>query len=334
MHKGLEPLPEESSQRPILSLQKGEDGRLRLLPRPPPPVLHEEIEEAAAAAVEQPAVAPAAPGPRKRSKQAKAGIAKPWLARHAPDVPKSDPRPSEGAVSATPGSLIDFRSVTVRYGTETALADISLEIAAGELVALVGVSGAGKTTALRLLQGLLRPTEGRLWIDGVPVHRTWAFRIRRLRRRIGVVHQDYRLLVNRSALENVAFALQVSDLSVPRAEVRRRAVDQLALVGLAGRESARPDQLSGGQQQRLAIARALVAQPRILLADEPTASLDAVQSAKMLELFKQISDAGTTVVLATHDLQLANGPGVRLVRLRKGRLVRDRPGRGKLWVIP
>jgi cell division transport system ATP-binding protein len=223
--------------------------------------------------------------------------------------------------------------VSVRYGKVTALADFNLAVDSGELIALVGSSGAGKTTALRLLQGLVKPTSGHLWVDGVAVHRTWAFRIRRLRRRIGVVYQDYRLLENRSALENVAFALQVSDLSVPRREARRRAAEQLALVGLGDREKARPDQLSGGQQQRLAIARALVSRPRILLADEPTASLDMVQAAKMLELFKEISESGTTVVLATHDRQLVNGSGVRTVRLRKGRLVREKPKQGKLWVI-
>jgi cell division transport system ATP-binding protein len=232
------------------------------------------------------------------------------------------------------GRLIEFRAVSLRFGAQTALDEVSLTIDAGELVAIVGPSGAGKTSTMRLLQGQLRPTSGRLWIDGVPIHSAWAFRLRRLRRRIGVVFQDYRLLANRSALENVAFALQVSDLSVPRSEARHRAAEQLSRVGLSNRMKARPGELSGGQQQRLAIARALVTRPHILLADEPTASLDEVQAKLVLRLFKEISDGGTAVLIATHDRSLAGGSGARMVRLSNGRLVSDRRSRGSLWIVP
>jgi cell division transport system ATP-binding protein len=242
------------------------------------------------------------------------------------------PLPKAPTVAAS-GQLIEFQTVSLRYGAQTALDEISLSIDAGELIAIVGPSGAGKTSTLRLLQGQIRPTSGRLWIDGVPIHGAWAFRLRRLRRRIGVVFQDYRLLSTRSALENVAFALQVSDLSVPRSEARHRAAEQLSLVGLSNRMKARPGELSGGQQQRLAVARALVTRPRILLADEPTASLDENQAKRVLRLFKEISDSGTTVLLATHDRTLISGSGARMVRLSNGRLVGDRRSRGRLWVV-
>ena len=349
MHEGIGPFPEEENRRPVLSLQKGEDGRLRLLPRPPPVQARPRLEVQPAAPPEAPDDPNAAPertegaaqlfqtqllqalqGPAKWAEEEE-DEAGPWPEMR-PRVVISTDEPSPRTANA-PVRLIEFQSVTVRYGKEPALTDLTLAVDSGELLALVGPSGAGKTTALRLLQGLVRPTSGKLWIDGVAVHRTWAFRIRRLRRRIGVVYQDYRLLTNRTALENVAFALQVADLTVPRAEARRRAEAQLGQVGLAGRDTARPDQLSGGQQQRLAIARALVTRPRILLADEPTASLDAAQARNVLQLFKQISDSGTTVVLATHDRGLLSGSGVRTVRLSQGRLVSDEPRRGKLWVI-
>lgn len=237
------------------------------------------------------------------------------------------------APAARKARLIDFQAVTVRYGKETALEEFSFSIDGGELVALVGPSGAGKTTALRLLQGIVRPTKGKLWIDGVPIHRAWDFRLRRLRRRIGVVYQDYRLLPNRSALDNVAFAIQVADLTIPRSEAKRLAKQHLAAVGLAGKEKARPDQLSGGQQQRLAIARALVTKPRILLADEPAASLDPTQARRVMRLLEEIAEAGTTVVLATHQQALVAKTGARILTLNKGRLVSERYGNKKLRVV-
>ena len=360
MREGLGPFPEEQSHRPVLSMQKGEDGRLRLLPRPPPVQARTKLKakpkdppehliadqqrfEAAAHSVPQRGTAELQREARRVmpevGHEVDQGVQQEAENEVAGRWPEVRPLVVFGAGEPVPNitvaatRLIEFQGVSVRYAKEAALTDLSLSIDSGELVALVGPSGAGKTTALRLLQGLVRPTDGKLWIGGVSVHRTWAFRIRRLRRRIGVIYQDYRLLENRTAIENVAFALQVADLTVPRAEARRRAEVQLGQVGLAGREKARPYQLSGGQQQRLAIARALVARPRILLADEPTASLDAAQARNVLRLFKQISDSGTTVVLATHDRALLNGSGVRTVRLSKGRIVSDQPRRGKLWVI-
>ena len=425
MSEQLSPLPQEQRSRAVLTLQLGEDGRLRLLPRPlpdpgpeepaQPPATETESRGAALALAgtsgrtraspaawftkrlqmlvhrrQPPASAVVAPASSTVVEPVKAPVITPVGApvvepvtasvvaaeivvapeiepEAAPDIalvvapgiepaaapqialvvvpdiesvaaleiaPTSAPvkSPAAGSVAA-PSQLIEFRAVSLRYGAETALADFSLSIEQGEFVAFVGPSGAGKTSALRLLQGLVRPTSGRLWVDKVGVHRAWAFRLRRLRRRTGVVFQDYRLLANRSAIENVAFALQVADLTVPRPEARRRAAEQLALVGLAGREKARPEELSGGQQQRLAIARALVTRPRILLADEPTASLDPKQARNVMHLFQQISRGGTTVVLATHDRALLRGTGARVVSLSKGKVVGDRRPQRKLWVV-
>jgi cell division transport system ATP-binding protein len=330
-------------------VQLGEDGLLQLLPRSPPDPPPVEAKAQPLAEVDQliaaqpkrrtkPRVRPIAPAGRKPWFRARPRVltettrasSSPALAPSR--LPKEATQPSTGSALAH-SRLIAFEEVSLHYGGEIALQDINLAVDPGELLAIVGPSGAGKTSTLRLLQGLVRPTSGRLWIDGVPVHRAWPFRLRRLRRRIGVVFQDYRLLANRSALENVAFALQISDLSVPRSEARHRAAEQLKLVGLGRRMKALPEELSGGQQQRMAIARALVTSPRILLADEPTASLDEVHAKRILLLFKEISNGGTTVVIATHDRMLLNGLGARIVRLSKGRLVSDRRTRGKLWVM-
>ena len=437
MSEQLNPLPRDRDSRTVLTLQKGEDGRLRLLPRPvPEPLPHEQVD-APAAEIEREITVPtvavaevrarASPATQSRFKlpwrrkvvtdgaqprpeanatpatssvvvtgsardiapvappasaaavvtvdapaaalvvgSALGPVRRIWLQRRRtvvtdgaqqPSVPvtpvlspalttaiapvvapavvpaKAPTRAPAGTPAKGPAKLVDFRAVSLSYGGEVALADLTLGIDPGEFVAIVGPSGAGKTSALRLLQGLVRPTSGRLWVDGVGIHRAWQFRLRQLRRRTGVVFQDYRLLANRSAIENVVFALQVADLTVPRYEARRRAAEQLALVGLAGREKSRPDELSGGQQQRLAIARALVTGPRILLADEPTASLDLKQARNVMRLFKEISLSGTTVVLATHDRALLSSAGARIVTLGKGRLIRDQRSKGRLWVV-
>ena len=349
MQQNSRPAPEEEPRRLVLSVQVGDDGLLQLLPRSPPDPPPVEAKAEPTAEVDHLIAAQPKPRTKPRAKSIAPAERRPWfrarprvptettLAPSAPApapslLPKQATQPSTGSAVA-PSRLIAFEEVSLHYGGEIALQDVSLAIDPGELLALVGPSGAGKTSTLRLLQGLVRPTSGRLWIDGVPVHRAWAFRIRRLRRRVGVVFQDYRLLANRSALDNVAFALQVSDLSVPRSEARHRAADQLKLVGLGRRMKALPEELSGGQQQRMAIARALVTSPRMLLADEPTASLDEVNAKRILQLFKEISNRGTTVVIATHDPTLLSGLGARVVRLSKGRVISDRHTRGKLWVV-
>ena len=190
---------------------------------------------------------------------------------------------------------------------------------------LVGPSGAGKTTLLKLINREIRPTRGQVWVDGIPAHNLKASRIAGLRRRVGVVFQDYKLLPRLTALENVAYGLQVSDLRVSDHEARDRALDALEAVGLGDRGRAFPNQLSGGQQQRVAVARAVVAQPPILIADEPTGNLDVETAWDMMDLFGDIAAWGTTVLIATHNVEIVRRFQRRVLTLVDGRLVRDQP---------
>jgi cell division transport system ATP-binding protein len=195
----------------------------------------------------------------------------------------------------------------------------------GELAFLVGPSGAGKTTLLKLINREIRPTKGQVWVDGIAAHKLKGSRIARLRRRVGVVFQDYKLLPRLTALENVAYGLQVSDLRVSDQEAHDRALDALEAVGLGDRGRAFPNQLSGGQQQRVAVARAVVAQPPILIADEPTGNLDVETAWDMMDLFGDIAAWGTTVLIATHNVEIVKRLQRRVLTLVDGRLVRDQP---------
>jgi cell division transport system ATP-binding protein len=195
----------------------------------------------------------------------------------------------------------------------------------GELAFLVGPSGAGKTTLLKLINREIRPTKGHVWVDGIGAHSLKASRIAKLRRRVGVVFQDYKLLPRLTALENVAYGLQVSDLRVSDQEAHDRALDALEAVGLGDRGRAFPNQLSGGQQQRVAVARAVVAQPPILIADEPTGNLDVETAWDMMDLFGDIAAWGTTVLIATHNVEIVKRLQRRVLTLVDGRLVRDQP---------
>ena len=225
--------------------------------------------------------------------------------------------------------MIRFSDVTRRYGDLEALSSVSFELGEGELVFLVGPSGAGKSTLMKLINREVEPTSGEVWVDGMPLHDLKAGRLSELRRKVGVVFQDYKLLRGRTALENLAFALQVSDLRLPRAEVRRLAQWNLAAVGLAGREASFPTELSGGQQQRLAIARALVTRPRVLLADEPTGNLDEETARPIVQLLEDIARRGTAVLVATHDMAMVRRLRRRVLRLEAGRLLDDAvPARG------
>ena len=200
-----------------------------------------------------------------------------------------------------------------------------LALEPGEFAFLVGPSGAGKTTLLKLINREIRPSSGEVFIDGIPAHALKASRISELRRRVGVVFQDYKLLPRLTALENVAFALQVGDLRVSDEEARDRALDALEAVGLGERADAFPDQLSGGQQQRVAVARAVVAQPPLLIADEPTGNLDLETAWQIMDLLEDIANFGTTVVVATHNLEIVKRLQRRVLTLVEGRLVRDQP---------
>ncbi len=219
--------------------------------------------------------------------------------------------------------MIRFENVSKLYPTQgrPALDDVSLEVEKGEFVFLVGTSGSGKSTFLRLVLKEDRPTNGRIQVAGKELARLSSWKVPQLRRRIGTVFQDFRLLPNKTAFENVAFALQV--IGKGRSQIRRDVPAVLELVGLQGKEDRYPDQLSGGEQQRVAIARAFVNRPLILLADEPTGNLDPQTSVGIMKLLDRINRTGTTVVMATHDQSIVDQMRKRVLELDTGRLVRD-----------
>ena len=221
--------------------------------------------------------------------------------------------------------IVEFTGVTRAYGSSLALDDVHLALEPGELTFLVGPSGAGKSTLLKLINREIRPTRGQVWVDGIAAHALKASRIADLRRRVGVVFQDYKLLPRLTALENVAFALKVGDLRVSGHEATERARDALDAVGLGDRGGAFPDQLSGGQQQRIAVARAVVSEPPLLIADEPTGNLDMETAWDMMDLFGDIAASGTTVLIATHNADIVRRLQRRVLTLVQGRLVRDQP---------
>ena len=215
--------------------------------------------------------------------------------------------------------------MTRAYGSRLALDDVDLALEPGELTFLVGPSGAGKTTLLKLINREIRPTRGEVWVDGIGAHALKASRVADLRRRVGMVFQDYKLLPRLTAMENVAFALQVGDLRVSDEEAMDRALDALEAVGLGDRGQAFPHQLSGGQQQRVAVARAVIAQPPLLIADEPTGNLDMETAWEMMDLFEDIAAWGTAVLIATHNVEIVTRLQRRVLTLVQGRLVRDQP---------
>ena len=217
-----------------------------------------------------------------------------------------------------------LQGVSFSYGRVPALRDVSFSMGGGELAYVVGPSAAGKTTLLKLVHGQIRPQRGRLQVEGRDVTRARSWTVRRVRRRVGVIFQDYRLLGRLTAIENVAYALRVADLWLPRRDALRRAAAALREVGLEDRARAFPRQLSGGQQQRLAIARTLAARPAILLADEPTTSLDDANAENVMNLLRRMSRSGTTVLIATHDAGLVTGSRQRVLSLVRGEIVWDR----------
>jgi cell division transport system ATP-binding protein len=222
-------------------------------------------------------------------------------------------------------SIVELIGVARAYGSRLALDDVHLALEPGELTFLVGPSGAGKTTLLKLINREIRPTKGEVWVDGIAAHALKASHVADLRRRVGVVFQDYKLLPRLTAKENVALALQLADLRVSDEEASERALDALEAVGLGDRGGAFPDQLSGGQQQRVAVARAVAGQPPLLIADEPTGNLDLDTSWEMMDLFEDIASFGTAVLIATHNVEIVKRLQRRVVTLVEGRLVRDQP---------
>jgi cell division transport system ATP-binding protein len=220
-------------------------------------------------------------------------------------------------------SVIRFEKVTKAYpgGSHPALDNVSIDIEKGEFVFLVGASGSGKSTALRLVLRETRSTKGRIYVAGKEINRLAAWKVPRLRRQIGTVFQDFRLLPNKTVSENVAFALQVIGKS--RSDIRTVVPETLELVGLDGKGDRMPDELSGGEQQRVAIARAFVNRPMILLADEPTGNLDPTTSVGIMRLLDRINRTGTTVVMATHDSHIVDSMRRRVIELENGHVTRD-----------
>jgi cell division transport system ATP-binding protein len=220
------------------------------------------------------------------------------------------------------GPMVVFENVTKTYKPDvTALDDISLSIDAGEFVFLVGASGSGKSTFIRLLIRELEVSKGRLSIGARDLGKIHKGKVPYLRREIGCVFQDYKLLPRRTVAENVAYALEVTGDS-PRS-IRRKVPEMLALVGLAEKAARLPHELSGGEQQRVSIARAFVNHPALLIADEPTGNLDPETSIGIMQLLYRINRTGTTVIMATHDRDLVDKMQMRVIELAHGKLVRD-----------
>ncbi len=219
--------------------------------------------------------------------------------------------------------MIRFQNVSKVYarGARPALDQITMEVERGEFVFLVGASGSGKSTFLRLVLREERPTSGQVFVAGRDVSTLSPWKVPHLRRQIGVVFQDFRLLPNKTVFENVAFALEV--IGKPRHHILTTVPETLELVGLEGKEKRRPHELSGGEQQRVAIARAFVNRPSILLADEPTGNLDPTTSVGIMRLLDRINRTGTTIVMATHDDEIVDQMRKRVVELDDGSMVRD-----------
>lgn len=219
--------------------------------------------------------------------------------------------------------MIRFDNVTKTYPKQNrpALRDVSLEIEKGEFVFLVGSSGSGKSTFLRLLLREERASHGAVHVLGKDLAGLSNWKVPQMRRQLGTVFQDFRLLPNKTVGENVAFALEV--IGKPRTAIRKTVPEVLDLVGLGGKDERMPGELSGGEQQRVAIARAFVNRPMLLIADEPTGNLDPQTSVGIMKLLDRINRTGTTVVMATHDQQIVDQMRKRVIELEKGRLVRD-----------
>ncbi|MDD9207815.1 cell division ATP-binding protein FtsE [Georgenia sp. 10Sc9-8] len=219
--------------------------------------------------------------------------------------------------------MIRFENVSKVYarGARPALDQVTLEIERGEFVFLVGASGSGKSTCLRLVLREERPTSGQVFALGRDVSQLSRWKVPWLRRQVGTVFQDFRLLPDKTVFENVAIALQV--IGKPRHHILTTVPETLDLVGLAGKERRLPHEISGGEQQRVAIARAFVNRPAVLLADEPTGNLDPTTSIGIMRLLDRINATGTTVVMATHDDEIVDEMRKRVVELDDGRVVRD-----------
>jgi cell division transport system ATP-binding protein len=217
--------------------------------------------------------------------------------------------------------MITFRGVSKHYDSLSALADISMEIGPGEFVFLVGPSGAGKSTLLKLIIREDLPSRGDVFIDGMDVTKMHSSDVPHLRRKVGTVFQDFKLLPQRTVSENVAFPLEI--LGLDDDEVRKVVEETVALVDLEHKLDHFPAQLSGGEAQRTAIARAMVMRPEIILADEPTGNLDLGSAWEVMQILNKLNSLGTTVIMATHNMDISSGLPHRKLEIQKGRIVGD-----------
>ena len=216
--------------------------------------------------------------------------------------------------------MIHFYNVYMQYGGYAALKNISMDVGKGEFVFITGPSGAGKTSLLKLIFGMERPSSGQLLVNSINLNRIKPDALDMLRRKMGFIFQDFKLLNSRTVFENVAIALQIAGESQPY--IRQKTKRVLKHVGLEGKEQNFPMQLSGGEQQRVAIARAIVSNPILIIADEPTGNLDEERTKEIMTLFHAIHLKGTTVVIATHNYDLVHKTAFRNIVLNEGRLVK------------
>ena len=218
--------------------------------------------------------------------------------------------------------MITFEDVSKTYKSHNvSIHNINLEIKEGEFVTIIGHSGAGKTTLIKLLLAEEQPTTGKVSFDGVNVHKLRKRDVPHYRQRIGVVFQDYKLLEHKTVYENIAFAMEM--VGKPNEDIQSDVPNALELVGLEEKTNHFPHELSGGEQQRLAIARAIINQPDLLIADEPTDSLDSENVHAVVQILKKINELGTTVILATHNRDIVNGLKRRVITMKKGRIIKD-----------
>ena len=218
--------------------------------------------------------------------------------------------------------FIRFKNVEKTYKNGVnALYDVNLSIKKGEFIFVIGASGSGKSTLIKMLYREERPNNGEIYLGGINVAKVKNNKVYKLRRKIGIVFQDYKLLPKLTVYENVSFALEIYGL--PKDEVKRKVLKALDLVGLKSRSKSYPNQLSGGEQQRVAIARAIVNSPKLLICDEPTGNLDPDTSLEVMKVIDKINDLGTTIVMATHDREMVDKMKKRVILLDNGKVVKD-----------